>query len=112
MIQRIQTIYLIIIVVLQVLAMQFSYLTFEKDGKLFELHSTGIIGIKTKNQAITEYPKSHNIFIIRVNTNMIIKFRNALLIAPLKISIKIWINENPIYTKAGAHNPVVNIIIL
>ena len=50
MIQRIQTIYLIIIVVLQVLAMQFSYLTFEKDGKLFELHSTGIIGIKTKLQ--------------------------------------------------------------
>ena len=50
MIQRIQTVYLMAIVVLQTLALQFSYLNFEKNGKLFELHSTGIIAIKSKIQ--------------------------------------------------------------
>ena len=42
-----------------------------------------IIGINTKIQAITENPKSHSIFIINVNTNIIINFKNAIFITPL-----------------------------
>ena len=41
------------------------------------------MGINTKIQAITEYPKSHSIFIINVNTNIIINFKKALFITPL-----------------------------
>ena len=42
-----------------------------------------IIGINTKIQAITENPKSHNIFIINVNTIIIINFKKAEFITPL-----------------------------
>ncbi len=52
MIQRIQTLYIAAIALLQVLALQFSYLTFEKLGKLYELNSNGIIGLNNKIQFV------------------------------------------------------------
>jgi hypothetical protein len=42
-----------------------------------------MIGINTKIHAITENPKSHSIFIINVNTIIIINFRKAAFITPL-----------------------------
>ena len=68
-----------------------------------EINVIIIIGINTKNQAITLYPKSHKILIIIEKTIITINLINASFTTPLYKSINICINEKPIKIIVGTH---------